>query len=108
MSGLIDINLGFNVQQRSSGEYVVCVEENQHGRILMYRWRPDGVETRAPVPRPRGAATFTRSVLTLGRTAALWKTDATAFDARGRKQPVERPDRSGAAAGLYLERAPRR
>ncbi len=39
-TGWIDILTGITAFRRSSGEYLVFVEEDYKAKVLMYRWRP--------------------------------------------------------------------
>ncbi len=39
-TGLIDIVHGIQVHQRKNGEYVIFVEEDHEGKVIMYRWKP--------------------------------------------------------------------
>ena len=41
-TGWVDIGYGITAFQRSNGEYVVLVEDDGWGKILMYRWCPEG------------------------------------------------------------------
>lgn len=40
-TGWVDIAYGIDAIRRSDGEYIVFVEEDYMGKVLMYRWRPD-------------------------------------------------------------------
>lgn len=48
-TGYIDVLSGLSAFKRSSGEYLVFVEENFHGKSLIYGWHPDG---RKPATAP--------------------------------------------------------
>ncbi|TKC92478.1 hypothetical protein FAZ69_02030 [Trinickia terrae] len=39
-SGWVDVYLGISAVERSTGEYVVLVEDDARAKILMYRWTP--------------------------------------------------------------------
>nr|WP_183085321.1 hypothetical protein [Trinickia fusca] len=39
-SGWVDVTNGINAHLRKNGEYIVFVEEDARGKVLMYRWRP--------------------------------------------------------------------
>jgi hypothetical protein len=39
-TGWIDLLTGINAFKRSTGEYLVFVEENYHAKSLIYRWKP--------------------------------------------------------------------
>jgi len=39
-TGWIDLLTGINAFRRSSGEYLVFVEENYKAKSLIYRWKP--------------------------------------------------------------------
>ncbi len=39
-SGWVDVPFGVSAYQRENGEYVVFVEEDARGKVLMYRWNP--------------------------------------------------------------------
>ena len=41
-TGWVDIAYGIDAIQRSTGEYIVFVEEDYMGKVLMYRWNPAG------------------------------------------------------------------
>lgn len=40
-TGWVDIAYGINAVQRANGEYVVFVEDDYMGKVVMYRWLPD-------------------------------------------------------------------
>jgi hypothetical protein len=39
-TGWIDIPYGIRARRRSTGEYLVFVEEDACGKVIMYRWKP--------------------------------------------------------------------
>jgi hypothetical protein len=39
-SGWVDVPFGLSAYRRDNGEYLVFVEEDARGKVLMYRWRP--------------------------------------------------------------------
>jgi len=39
-SGWIDVPNGISAHQRDNGEYLVFVEEDARGKVMMYRWKP--------------------------------------------------------------------
>ena len=39
-TGWIDLLTGINAFKRSTGEYLVFVEENYKAKSLIYRWKP--------------------------------------------------------------------
>jgi hypothetical protein len=39
-TGWIDILTGITAHKRADGEYLVFVEEDYRGKVLLYRWRP--------------------------------------------------------------------
>jgi hypothetical protein len=39
-SGWVDVPNGISAAQRSNGEYLVFVEEDARGKVMMYRWKP--------------------------------------------------------------------
>jgi hypothetical protein len=39
-SGWVDVPHGITAYQRSNGEYIVLVEEDLRGKVIMYRWTP--------------------------------------------------------------------
>jgi hypothetical protein len=39
-SGFIDVSNGISAYRRSNGEYLVFVEEDARGKVMMYRWKP--------------------------------------------------------------------
>ncbi len=39
-SGWIDVPNGISAAKRSNGEYLVFVEEDARGKVMMYRWKP--------------------------------------------------------------------
>jgi hypothetical protein len=39
-SGWVDVPNGISASRRSNGEYLVFVEEDARGKVLMYRWKP--------------------------------------------------------------------
>ncbi|WP_323119956.1 hypothetical protein [Burkholderia alba] len=39
-SGWVDVPFGISAYRRDNGEYLVFVEEDARGKVLMYRWRP--------------------------------------------------------------------
>jgi hypothetical protein len=41
-TGWTDIPYGLRATQRANGEYVIFIEEGNHGKILVYRWCPEG------------------------------------------------------------------
>jgi hypothetical protein len=41
-SGWVDVANGISAARRSDGEYLVFVEEDARGKVLMYRWKPKG------------------------------------------------------------------
>jgi hypothetical protein len=41
-TGWIDIPYGVRATQRANGEYVIFIEEDNHGKIMVYRWCPEG------------------------------------------------------------------
>jgi hypothetical protein len=40
-TGWVDIAYGIDAMRRSNGEYVVFVEDDYMGKVIMYRWRPE-------------------------------------------------------------------
>lgn len=40
-TGWVDIAYGIDAMRRSNGEYLIFVEEDYMGKVLMYRWLPD-------------------------------------------------------------------
>jgi hypothetical protein len=40
-TGWVDIGYGITAVKRKNGEYIVFVEDDGFGKVLMYRWRPD-------------------------------------------------------------------
>jgi hypothetical protein len=42
LSGLIDVPMGMTVYRRANGEYLVFVEEDSMGKVILYRWTPGG------------------------------------------------------------------
>jgi hypothetical protein len=53
-SGWVDLPHGITAHRRADGEYLVFVEEDLHGKQIMYRWRPPG--GRAVAPASTGSA----------------------------------------------------
>jgi hypothetical protein len=41
-SGYIDVPMGMTVYRRANGEYLVFVEEDSLGKVILYRWTPGG------------------------------------------------------------------
>jgi hypothetical protein len=39
-SGWVDVPNGISAAKRADGEYLVFVEEDARGKVLMYRWKP--------------------------------------------------------------------
>ena len=39
-SGWVDVPFGISAYRPDNGEYLVFVEEDARGKVLMYRWRP--------------------------------------------------------------------
>ena len=39
-SGWVDVPNGVSAYRRSNGEYLVFVEEDARGKVMMYRWKP--------------------------------------------------------------------
>lgn len=39
-SGWVDVPFGISAFRRENGEYLVFVEEDARGKVLMYRWKP--------------------------------------------------------------------
>ncbi|GAA5238676.1 hypothetical protein BMMON2_14980 [Burkholderia mallei] len=39
-SGWVDVPFGISAYRRENGEYLVFVEEDARGKVMMYRWRP--------------------------------------------------------------------
>ncbi|GAB6849722.1 hypothetical protein JCM10599A_35260 [Paraburkholderia kururiensis] len=39
-SGWVDVPFGVSAYRRSNGEYLVFVEEDARGKVMMYRWKP--------------------------------------------------------------------
>ena len=39
-SGWVDVPFGISAFKRENGEYLVFVEEDARGKVLMYRWKP--------------------------------------------------------------------
>jgi len=39
-SGWVDVPNGISAAKRSNGEYLVFVEEDARGKVMMYRWKP--------------------------------------------------------------------
>lgn len=39
-SGWVDVPFGISAAKRANGEYLVFVEEDASGKVLMYRWKP--------------------------------------------------------------------
>jgi hypothetical protein len=39
-SGWVDVPNGISAYRRDDGEYLVFVEEDARGKVLMYRWKP--------------------------------------------------------------------
>nr|WP_088504301.1 hypothetical protein [Burkholderia ubonensis] len=39
-SGWVDVPFGISASKRENGEYLVFVEEDARGKVLMYRWKP--------------------------------------------------------------------
>lgn len=39
-TGWIDVLTGISAFKRSTGEYLVFVEEDYKGKVLLYRWKP--------------------------------------------------------------------
>lgn len=39
-SGWVDVPFGISAAKRANGEYLVFVEEDARGKVLMYRWKP--------------------------------------------------------------------
>ncbi len=39
-SGFVDVPNGISAARRSDGEYLVFVEEDARGKVMMYRWKP--------------------------------------------------------------------
>jgi len=40
-TGWIDILTGITAQRRSDGEYLIFVEEDYRGKVILYRWKPN-------------------------------------------------------------------
>jgi hypothetical protein len=40
-SGWVDVPNGISAHRRKDGEYLVFVEEDARGKVLMYRWKPN-------------------------------------------------------------------
>ena len=48
-TGAIDKINAVNVHKRADGTYVVFVEENNHGKVIYYQWKPaDAAASREP------------------------------------------------------------
>ena len=39
-SGWVDVPNGISAHRRSDGEYLIFVEEDARGKVMMYRWKP--------------------------------------------------------------------
>lgn len=39
-SGWVDVPFGISAYRRENGEYLIFVEEDARGKVMMYRWRP--------------------------------------------------------------------
>ena len=39
-SGWVDVPNGISASRQADGEYLVFVEEDARGKVMMYRWRP--------------------------------------------------------------------
>jgi len=65
-SGWTDVANPINAVKRSTGEYIVFVEEDGKGKNMMYRWNPGG-STPTPTPTPTPAP-GTGSNLALNKT----------------------------------------
>jgi hypothetical protein len=48
--GWVDIMMGINAFQRSTGEYVILLEDDYRAKSVMYRWVPDGVTLKPETP----------------------------------------------------------
>jgi hypothetical protein len=62
-SGTMDILYGITAHKRPNGEYIILAEEDWHAKVIMYRWKPDGVVVNTPptvsITAPANNATFT-------------------------------------------------
>jgi hypothetical protein len=62
-SGYIDVANAITAHRRENGEYLIFVEEDARGKVLMYRWtpsRPNGTKTDRTVNEEGNRATQTR------------------------------------------------
>ena len=86
--GWVDIPYGVRAYKRPNGEYLVLVEEDGRGKILMYRWTPSPVAGIFPSsadigsPAMAGSSSFDGTTYTLsGAGSDIWNTsDQFQFD----------------------------
>lgn len=93
----IDVPHGMSAFRRANGEYLVMVEDDWHGKVLMYRWCPSGAcaETTAAAPRLQPAGTVNR----------MSSSRKTVFRLDGRRTELGRARR--APAGAYVAKGDR-
>jgi hypothetical protein len=59
-SGYIDVANAITAHRRENGEYLIFVEEDARGKVLMYRWTPSRPDARKAA-RTANRATDTRN-----------------------------------------------
>lgn len=65
-TGWVDIPYGIRSFKRSTGEYLVLVEEDGYGKTLMFRWSPSGCTASIPfVPSNLSASSISASQINL-------------------------------------------
>ncbi|QHP92701.1 hypothetical protein EXE55_16985 [Burkholderia glumae] len=47
-SGWVDVPFGISAHRRENGEYLIFVEEDARGKVMMYRWTPRSTEATQP------------------------------------------------------------
>jgi hypothetical protein len=90
-SGWTDIDIAITACKRGNGEYLVFMEENGFGKVMMYRWCPSGACAESGVVAP---AERPQSVVRLSMAdRKLYRPDGRAVRESDARSP-----------GLYLER----
>ncbi len=85
-SGWVDVDHGIRVKHRSNGEYLIFVEEDGFGKVMMYRWAPAGI-----TPPATGTGTITREIWTNIPGTAITGIPQTAPQSTGTLTSMEIP-----------------
>jgi hypothetical protein len=103
-TGWVDIPYGMSALKRPNGEYVILVEEDWKGKILMYRWCPSGNCPDITVAAARGdlrrSDNGSRSLKPLLHEGYLTNFSSGIFDLRG--VSLKARDGTRVGAGCYI------